>query len=64
MYNDIGISNLYKILDDYIANVDTALNQKEKDIMTILSQILLMGMQHWLWEIQKEKLIKRFSEML
>ena len=35
MYNDIGISNLYKILDDYIANVDTALNQKEKDIMTI-----------------------------
>lgn len=27
--------DIQKILDDYIANVDTALNQKEKDIMTI-----------------------------
>ena len=27
--------DVQKILDDYIANVDTALNQKEKDIMTI-----------------------------
>ena len=27
--------DVQKILDDYIANVDTALAQKEKDIMTI-----------------------------
>lgn len=27
--------DIQKILDDYVANIDTALNQKEKDIMTI-----------------------------
>jgi ribosome recycling factor len=27
--------DVQKMLDDYISNVDSALNQKEKDIMTI-----------------------------